>query len=598
MPNDNDPSIPLTVLNAAVRQPVVYVGVPAALVVALTNKTGGGITLRSAGTASTMTLYVPQFFDPAAVVRMGVSVADWSATADGPGQSFLLTYAGADGATWAVGQTLTFQITNVSSRGSPTADAFQVNFANMGGNVPLQQEAPFSLATPPDPGNAKLSQTLHVSLDSQGVVYVSEPADPLQNALFLNLKNVGSENIYTGTTPWASPPKVTVTFVYGSTSGALAPDDDKTAPAVGSAWNIRSTPAVDQTPGWQVTNPSNTGQDAHPKWVLQPVNTNRPVIGTGAASNVTFQFSNVFSFTPIGHTQMIVQFTGFRQSDTRAYDDQTLVLDVVKQNPPPTRGLLNFFGSNPIVAVAAPARPVHIPVRWAMFDVARVNLFCSFPGVPAYQKTYPDPTPLAYDADTVVIPGISQSTAVFLTLQAFDGNGGYLNSGQFTAFLQATFFVDPRDDKAYPVIQVGPLYWLAANFDFDASSGCCFYNNDPTNEPTYGRLYTPAAARANAPEGWRLPARADWQALIAAVATPYANLIAGGSSGFDAQLGGYRDDRNAFSNDLGRYGYYWAAGDDRSDTYYAQFSGVSQTVGAATTFPDTFAASVRYVRDV
>ncbi|MGL5888829.1 MAG: FISUMP domain-containing protein, partial [Bacteroidia bacterium] len=247
----------------------------------------------------------------------------------------------------------------------------------------------------------------------------------------------------------------------------------------------------------------------------------------------------------------------------------------------------------------SPTQQVSIPLRWAMFNVARVNMITAYPGISPAETNYPNPLPLAYDSTQVIIPGTTNSTPVTVTLQAFDGNGGYLNSLQFTSFLQSNMFFDTRDGKTYPVIQVGNQLWMAQNLDYAAPSGSAFYNNNQANEATYGRLYTVQAATTNIPKDWRLPSQADWNNLIAAAGTnAYAALIAGGSMGLNAQLGGYTD-TNGVSSQLGVLGYYWSQSPQGgSGNFYASFSSRSSSVSAAGALPVNNMLSVRYVRDI
>lgn len=594
---NESPDVSLTVLNNATLKPIVYVGTATALDVSLVNNSGV-ITLQSTGASSVLEIFLPTFFTFDEIKKMSISLNDWKFSVNSADQSLMLTYTGASPATWKTGEAIAFQITNVESDSTPTADSVQINFQNMG-DAPSQVQTPLTLSNPPKPGNASLRDVLQVSLDSQGSVYVSTKTDPLQNTLFLNFKNTGSVPLYSGSKMWPGTPQVTVAFVYGSTSGALAPDNDKSQPVVGSAWNIKGGVTIDQTGGWKISNPSTTGSDPHPKWLLGPINTNQGIIGIGAQANVTFSFSQIVSLTPPGHTQMVVQFSGFMKDDTTKYNDEVFVLDIVKQNPPPTRGLLNFFGDTPIVAVTSPDQAISIQVRWAMFDVAKVNLICSFPGLDVVPKSYPNPLPLAYDSYTLVIPGITESVPVFITLQAFDGNGGYLNSMQFTVFIKAMMFVDPRDGKVYPVVLINNQLWMAHNLDHDDGQGSYLYNNSPTNEPQYGRLYTGTASSAKSPPtGWHLPTQKNWQALFDKYGTPaaaYQALITGGTSGFEAALGGYRDNNGTFSNLL-VYGYYRTSSDAHG--LYAGFSSSSGNVTLVGTFPDTYAISIRYVQDL
>jgi hypothetical protein len=89
----------------------------------------------------------------------------------------ILTYSGTQGRPWKAAEALFFSIAHVASSSPPGSDALQVNPLNLG-KMPLQLEAPLSLALPPKPGNAKLSDGLQVSLDTQGAVLVSTPEDP------------------------------------------------------------------------------------------------------------------------------------------------------------------------------------------------------------------------------------------------------------------------------------------------------------------------------------------------------------------------------------------------------------------------------------
>jgi len=597
------PNIGLTVVNPAITtedQAVIYQGVSATLNVTLTNGTGGAITFQTGSQASAFEIFMPMFFTTAELQGMSITPpAGWTPSYNAVDESLMLTFTGGNGTAWDDGTNLTFSIASVQATAQPTSSSIQINPGNMSGDVPSQVQTPLSLLLPPQPGNADLTKVLQVSLDTQGSVYVSAAGDPLPNTLFLNLKNVGSTPIYSGQNMWSGNPQVIITFVYGFTAGALAPDNDKSAPQIGSAWNIVSSIQSSQGNQWFVTNPSPTDQAPHPSWVLQPTNTNQGIIGTDASANITFSFGEIVSFTPTGHTQMVVQFTGFAANDNTVYDDVVYVVDIIKQNPPPTRGLLNFYGPNPVVTVTGPAQPVTIAVNWAMLYVDNVSLICSFPGISPITKSYPEAQPLGYDSATITIPGVSVSTAVFLTLQSFDENGNYLNALQYTVFLNAMEFVDPRDNKVYEVVLVNGLVWMAQNLDWNGS-GSCFYNNDGSNEQTYGRLYTyETAQQVPAGGGWRLPSQADWNNLIAAAGSqPYQALIAGGSAGFNAQLGGQADNFDNFS-EMTTYGYYWTATEeDSQDVYFVQFSSVSSTVDTSNTNPPDYKISVRYVRNV
>jgi uncharacterized protein (TIGR02145 family) len=592
-------TIDIAIANAAAKgDATIYVGEAATLSVTLTNNTGGNIGLQNGATASLITLYMPTYFTVTELQNMSISLTDWTFSVDTGNLALLLTYSGSG--SWPQNGSIQFDITNVESNATPNTQPIQVNFSNMTGNVPLQIQANLTLMNPPQPGNASLADVLQLSLDNQGSIYVSEPNDILQNSIFLNIKNTGSTPLYNGQSMWTGNPKIVATFVYGNTSGALAPDNDPLNPGLGSAWNIIGSIYINQGGNWQIENPVNTGIDPHPQWTMSPTNTNQSILGTGATANITFDFSEIISITPIGHTQITLLFTGFMKDSTTPYDEQTFVLDIVKQTPPPTRGLINFFGDNPVVQVTNPDTAIDIPLRWAMFDVDQVNLITNYPGMPLFNKQYTPALPLDYDNKTVSIPGVTQDTAVFITLQSFNGAGAFLNSLQFSAFIQASFFQDPRDGKTYPVVQIGSKIWMAANLDYKSASGSAPYANNSANEATYGRLYTLDAASNNIPAGWRLPSQNDWDDLVqnySDAGAAYTALIAGGASGFDAQLGGLT--QGGSSSNMAVVGYYWTATPESgSSNYYAQFSSRSATVSTVAYLPNANMLSVRYVKDV
>lgn len=589
---NGSPDVTLTALNEADQKAGVYVGVSTTLDVSLVNN-GDLIVLNSSGTASSLEIFMPIFFTLVDMQNMSISLAGWAFSVNTIGPSLRLIYNRPDNTNWIKGQPIAFQITNVQSTEQVTTDSVQVNFHNMGGDVPIQVQTPFTLSEPPKPGNALLRDVLQVSLDNQGSVYVSTSTDPLQNSLFLNLKNIGVAPLRSGTL--AGTPQITIAFVYGKTSGALAPDSD--TQSLGSAWNIVADVSINETDGWHVANPSTTGTDPHPKWLLEPTTTNPGIIGIGDEANVTFSFSTIISLTPPGHTQMVVQFSGFMKDANTPYNDEVFILDIVKQEPPPTRGLINFFGENPLLQVMSPDQPVNIPLRWTMFDVATVHLICSFPNIKMLCRTYHNPLPLDYDCCTLVIPGIKGSGPIFVTLQAFDGNGGYLNSMQFTVFTNALMFIDQRDGKVYPVVELNHQLWMAQNLAYDGP-GSFIYLNLPENEIKYGRLYTGDSPSLDPhQEGWRVPSLDDWQGLFGLFGSPaeaYAALIDGGTTGFNARLGGERQSDGNFAS-LTVFGFYRTSS---SDGVMATFSSFSNTVNTIGDRQQTAALSVRYVKDL
>lgn len=596
MANENN-GINLVVANPE-GKPVVYTGSPATtLTFSLTNLTGANITFGNGTDANTFEIFLPVCFALSDLDNMHILLEGWAFSVNSQDTSLMLVYSGGGASVWNDGAVFSFDVTGVQTTAQPNTDTAQVTFINFSDGVPSQVTAPLSVSNPPVPGNADLTKVLQVSLDNQGGVIVSPSGDPLQNTVFLNIKNIGGAPLYSGDAMWQGNPTVTIVFVYGTSTGSLAPDNKtNVGPGSGSAWNIVATIPYNPPQNiWGTTNPSSGSSDAHPRWFLKPSALNQGIIGTGDNANITFSFSEIISFTPPGHTQMIVQFSGFMKDENTPYDDAVFVLDMVKQNAPATRGLINFFSPTPLYTVNQPNTPIAIPLRWAMFDVASVTVIASFPGISPIDVPYPNPTTIAYDNAVVTIPGTTQSTAVTITLQAYNGTGGFLNSMQFTVYIQANMFVDPRDGKVYPVVKANNRLWMSANLDYVAPAGSSVYGP----EAQYGRLYQfNAAAQPQNMSGWRLPNKDDWENLISTFT--YAQLISGGDSGFDALLNGSMDVNGVPSN-FSVYGYYWTGVNNGGKVDYLSFSSKSNSVTyleGAYALPAASSLSVRYVKDV
>ena len=171
--------------------------------------------------------------------------------------------------------------------------------------------------------------------------------------------------------------------------------------------------------------------------------------------------------------------------------------------------------------------------------------------------------------------------------------------------------VDDRDDKTYQTVKIGKQVWMAENLNYSdsatyagmkARSWC--YDNTDDNCAKYGRLYTWAATvdsagkwttngkgcgygktctltnpvRGICPEGWHLPTKNEWNALLEYIKTAYGSnmytaLMGAGAtdaqifSGFSALLAGYGN-KNSFSGESS-YAYFWSADEDGSgDAHY------------------------------
>src|SRR5207302_6991140 len=133
--------------------------------------------------------------------------------------------------------------------------------------------------------------------------------------------------------------------------------------------------------------------------------------------------------------------------------------------------------------VTAPTERPRIPLRWAMFHVASVQLVTSSPALPPQTTQYPDPQPLAYDKATLTLPPLRTSEAISMTLQAFDGRGAYLNSLQFTAYTQVAYVTD-HGGHVYRIALVGETFWILESYKFTTTSGSYAYQDDAKYVPT------------------------------------------------------------------------------------------------------------------
>jgi uncharacterized protein (TIGR02145 family) len=164
-------------------------------------------------------------------------------------------------------------------------------------------------------------------------------------------------------------------------------------------------------------------------------------------------------------------------------------------------------------------------------------------------------------------------------------------------FYKATGTVTDIDGNVYATLQIGTQTWMVENLKVKhyrngdpipnvedttawgtlSSGAFCWYNNDSSNNVTYGKMYNwfaVADIRNIAPDGWHVPTDAEWTILINYLGN--ANIAGGkmketgtlhwyspnagatNESGFTALPGGYRYTDNGSFRQMGYDGDWWS----------------------------------------
>jgi uncharacterized protein (TIGR02145 family) len=152
--------------------------------------------------------------------------------------------------------------------------------------------------------------------------------------------------------------------------------------------------------------------------------------------------------------------------------------------------------------------------------------------------------------------------------------------------------------------------WTRRNLNVHTAQSYCYEDAEP-NCHRYGRLYTWESARRacrSLGERWRLPASDEWTQMAKYYGgiggdsddngrAAFTALLTGGSSGFNALLGGNRSFDAQYER-LEAHGFYWTASetDPRSAIFY-NFGRGSQGLYRQNEGDKQMAISVRCIRD-
>lgn len=152
--------------------------------------------------------------------------------------------------------------------------------------------------------------------------------------------------------------------------------------------------------------------------------------------------------------------------------------------------------------------------------------------------------------------------------------------------------------------------WTTRNLDVNTVPSYCYEDAELTCR-RYGRLYSWEAARQvcqSLGHGWRLPTDDEWRQMAKHYGgvsedsddrgkAAYKALLAGGSSGFSALLGGGRSDDGQYGR-LGAHGFYWTASENDSDSaWFYNFGRGGQALHRQSAGEKQRAFSVRCVRE-
>ena len=172
----------------------------------------------------------------------------------------------------------------------------------------------------------------------------------------------------------------------------------------------------------------------------------------------------------------------------------------------------------------------------------------------------------------------------------------------------------------YTAQVIGNQIWTTENMRHNAATGNTWsYNNDSANDAGgFGKLYdwtaamegsTTERAQGVCAAGWHVPSDDDWKILEGALGMSVAQqnttgwrgtdegtqLKTGGSSGFEAQLAGFRSTDGSFYV-RGTYSHLWSSTESGSNAYSRDLHTSGATVYRLTSYK-AYGFSVRCLKD-
>lgn len=175
---------------------------------------------------------------------------------------------------------------------------------------------------------------------------------------------------------------------------------------------------------------------------------------------------------------------------------------------------------------------------------------------------------------------------------------------------EQTLYWDARDGQQYPIMTLGAQTWMVRNMAY-ALEGTYCYDDELNDCAVNGRLYPWELAVQACPATWRLASDADWKTLevylgmdtLVVDSTRFRGtdqgrqMRAGGESGFDAPISGYRRPNGSYARRGERAAFWMSTAADSTAAWHRDIRADTGQIYRSTV-PKGYALSVRCVRDL